>query len=126
MVTMPYSLRRGLAGLLLFAFVLIHTLRASASPLAIVDDSTERLELNAHLEMLLDPDRSLEFTSVKDPAVRSRFTPVLRRKMQMNPTWAAAWLRIEIECRASTERSMWLEVGQGLLDEARVYTEDAR
>lgn len=76
------------------------------------------IDLEPHAALLLDPTGNLSFEEVSSPAYTARFTP-LNKPLSLGFTGTVAWVRIQLTPTESSQR--FLEVGQPILEDVRLY-----
>ncbi len=108
--------------LLLLAMALVAPAARAAAPEIELRASGERADVAGHLEVLVDPDGSLDLDSVRRAASEGRFEPVARAPATFGFADGVYWFRLAVVNRDHPEPDWVIAIAYALLDHVRLHT----
>ncbi|MBN2645392.1 MAG: sensor histidine kinase [Desulfuromonadaceae bacterium] len=113
-------LRPVLSCLFLAAIAWLLIAGCACAALVVLDDGTEIVNLNGHVDLLIDEGGGLSFEQIRT-AQAPPFADSANRTT-IGFTDAAVWLRFELTRAATTQDRWWLRVGPSYQDQIQLFT----
>ncbi len=118
------------ARLLLFLMTLLiltkSTFATDIASTALFGEETRKLDLTPHIEILVDPDHSLDLEDVSDLEKPYAFKPVSEIGNSFGFSKAVYWVRFSLEVSESSTDTLLLEFKYPLLDDVTLFIPDGK